>query len=186
MCIVIFNPIGGRFCDDAKLVLLAEAQKFLNGKIRTARNADVLSEMVAVEDYLGFIIRSVKAKKSKKSSEESLRRYQLLYAIGIEDEREEILAPKQKRKKSVPKQDSVPLSAEKKTESYEGDSTTSLADTLDATTKRIFECIPQDKAISADAIVLPGVSVADIITALTLLELYGLVCSLPGGLYMRK
>ncbi|MBR2432839.1 MAG: hypothetical protein IKB23_07980, partial [Clostridia bacterium] len=57
--------------------------------------------------------RFEKAKKSKKSSEESLRRYQMLYAIGDEDEKEEILTPKKKCKESSKKQESVMTSTEK-------------------------------------------------------------------------
>ena len=57
---------------------------------------------------------------------------------------------------------------------------------LDNVTKQVFAALPVDHAVSPDAIVPEGVSIGDVITSLTLLELSGLVTSLPGGLYQRK
>ena len=57
---------------------------------------------------------------------------------------------------------------------------------LDENTKRIFSQMPIDCAVSPDALVEEGFGASDVITALTMLELCGLVTSLPGGLYIRK
>ena len=46
--------------------------------------------------------------------------------------------------------------------------------------------MPIDSAVSPDALVEDGFGASDVITALTMLELCGLVTSLPGGLYIRK
>lgn len=59
-------------------------------------------------------------------------------------------------------------------------------DGLDDTAKRVFSEIPIDTAVNPDALCTGGLSAVEVITALTMLELAGLVTSLPGGLYMRK
>ena len=68
----------------------------------------------------------------------------------------------------------------------ESDSSASLLATLDATTRKVFENMPIDKAISPDSLSTLGIGIGDAITSLTMLELCGLVSSLPGGLYVRK
>ena len=57
---------------------------------------------------------------------------------------------------------------------------------LDPTTARVFESIPCNAPVSVDRIVCEGLSAAEVVTALTMLEIMGLVSSLPGGLYIRK
>ena len=57
---------------------------------------------------------------------------------------------------------------------------------LDENTRKIFESMPIDSAISPDRLVEGGFDASDVVTALTMLELCGLVASLPGGLYIRK
>ena len=57
---------------------------------------------------------------------------------------------------------------------------------LDESTRRVFYDMPIETAVSPDALISDGCDAADVITALTMLELCGLVTSLPGGLYIRK
>ena len=57
---------------------------------------------------------------------------------------------------------------------------------LDEKTATVFEAIPCKSPVSVDRIACQGLSTSDIITALTMLEIMGLVSSLPGGLYMRN
>ena len=57
---------------------------------------------------------------------------------------------------------------------------------LDEKTATVFEAIPCKSPVSVDKIVCAGLSTSDVVTALTMLEIMGLVASLPGGLYMRK
>ena len=111
-----------------------------------------------------------------------LESYGLSYAVsGGEDEREQDDLPTKKEKITREK-------AEVNTDAEEskGDGSAELVATLDPVTRRIFEALPQGKAVSADAVVCDGISVSDAITALTMLELYELVSSLPGGFYIRK
>ena len=66
------------------------------------------------------------------------------------------------------------------------DNSSALLDSLDGITKKVFEAMPIDKAISPDEFVASGISISEAITSLTMLEIMGLVSSLPGGTYIRK
>lgn len=57
---------------------------------------------------------------------------------------------------------------------------------LDDKTAKVFDAIDCKKPMSVDKIICDGLSAQDVITALTMLEIMGLVSSLPGGLYIRK
>ena len=50
----------------------------------------------------------------------------------------------------------------------------------------MFAQIPLDKAVSADWLVRCGFATHEVMTALTMFEIKGLVSALPGGLYTRK
>ena len=71
-------------------------------------------------------------------------------------------------------------------ESGSPDNSSAVLDSLDALTKKVFDAMPLDKAISPDEFVANGISIAEAITSLTMLEIMGLVSSLPGGTYIRK
>lgn len=107
----------------------------------------------------------------------------LAYAVSEGDgEQEGIFLPEKKKRRKMAVEEQAPAAAaEENTEDN-----AALVESLDAITRRIFESLPHDRAVSADAVVGDGVSASDAITALTMLELYGLVSSLPGGLYIRK
>lgn len=66
------------------------------------------------------------------------------------------------------------------------DRSSEILETLDQVTRRVYECLPDDRAVSADLLTVDGVGIGDVITALTMLEISGLAESLPGGLYVRK
>lgn len=70
--------------------------------------------------------------------------------------------------------------------------TPSATTTVDAATaslsdsaRRVYEHIPDDRATSTDTLMATGLSPAEVIAALTELELSGLVLSMPGSLYIR-
>jgi predicted Rossmann fold nucleotide-binding protein DprA/Smf involved in DNA uptake len=52
--------------------------------------------------------------------------------------------------------------------------------------REMFAQIPLDKAISADWLVRCGYPAHEVMMALTMFEIKGLISSLPGGLYTRK
>jgi DNA processing protein len=71
-------------------------------------------------------------------------------------------------------------------EATAADESAALLSTLDETTRKVFENMPIDKAVSPDSLSALGIGIGDAITSLTMLELCGLISSLPGGLYIRK
>lgn len=98
------------------------------------------------------------------------------------------------KKEGLPRQESITLEQERE-ERYEvaeareeGSAPTSTAKDygLDSKTARVFESIPCNAPVSVDRIVCEGLSTAEVVTALTMLEIMGLISSLPGGLYIRK
>ena len=66
------------------------------------------------------------------------------------------------------------------------DNSASILSTLDPMSVRVFELMPIDRAISLDEFTSAGMNTSEVITALTMLEINGLVSSLPGGNYVRK
>ncbi len=67
-----------------------------------------------------------------------------------------------------------------------GDSSRAALESLSEKHRRIFEEIPLDRAIPTDYLIKTGFKLAEVISALTVLEIKGLITSLPGGLYQRK
>ena len=57
--------------------------------------------------------------------------------------------------------------------------------TLSPELRAVYDRIPSDTAVSIDRLTGDGLGVGDVISALTLLEIEGLVTSLPGGLYSK-
>ena len=70
--------------------------------------------------------------------------------------------------------------------SRSGDGSPEVLSSLSERERRIFTEMPIDRAISIDRLGALGFSVGDIMTAMTILEIRGLVTSLPGGLYLKK
>lgn len=52
--------------------------------------------------------------------------------------------------------------------------------------RRIFNDLPCDKPTSVDALVKGGYNIGTLMASLTILEIKGLITSLPGGMYIRK
>ena len=50
----------------------------------------------------------------------------------------------------------------------------------------VLDKMPLDRPTTPDALIGEGCGIGEVLTALTMLELYGVVTSLPGGLYTRK
>lgn len=67
-----------------------------------------------------------------------------------------------------------------------GDTSEQTLTTLSKTQRELFELLPLDQAVSVDYLVKAGYTMSDIMSAMTMLEIKGLVMALPGGLYARK
>ena len=73
-----------------------------------------------------------------------------------------------------------------KVEKMSGDDSRAALESLSEKQRRIFEEMPLDKAIPIDYLINTGFKLGEVISALTVLEIKGLVSSLPGALYVRK
>ncbi len=58
--------------------------------------------------------------------------------------------------------------------------------TLTDEQRRIFDDLPCDKPVSVDTLMKNGYSIGTLMASLTILEIKGLISSLPGGMYIRK
>ena len=67
-----------------------------------------------------------------------------------------------------------------------GDTSNKVLESLSDKQRRIFDAIPLDKPISVDGLTSLGFSMGEIMSSLTVLEIKGLISSLPGALYIRK
>ena len=67
-----------------------------------------------------------------------------------------------------------------------GDESNAALMSLSEKHRKVFDEMPLDKAISTDYLVKAGFKLAEVIGALTVLEIKGLISSLPGALYIRK
>ena len=67
-----------------------------------------------------------------------------------------------------------------------GDSSAEVLASLDERHRALFAEIPDDRAVTVDALAKLGYSIGEVMTAMTMLELKGLVSSLPGGLYIKR
>ena len=66
------------------------------------------------------------------------------------------------------------------------DGSKELVEKLDERTRKIFEEIPIDRAISIEKLCALGYTVGDVMSSLTVLEINGLISTLPGNLYIRR
>lgn len=62
----------------------------------------------------------------------------------------------------------------------------SVLASLNELQRRIFDSIPCDKPVTLDHLTTEGDSVPMLMASLTILEIKGLIASLPGGMYIRK
>ena len=138
-----------------------------------------------VINYKGY----TRAKRSSQLDERVLARY------GVSSSSQRVKTPKRAQEpvelnkeqaETVTEGSGEPLVKEVKKEEYVPDNSDAVLASLDETSKRVFGLIPDGTSFSPDAISAHGIDVGDVITALTMLEISGLVSSLPGGLYLKK
>ena len=67
-----------------------------------------------------------------------------------------------------------------------GDDSAKILEKLSEKQRRIFDEMPLDRAVTVDYLTKTGFALGEVISALTVLEIKGLVSSLPGALYIRK
>ncbi len=67
-----------------------------------------------------------------------------------------------------------------------GDRSAAILAKLSEKQRKVFEEMPLDRAVTVDYLTKTGFQLGEVISALTVLEIKGLVSSLPGALYIRK
>ena len=67
-----------------------------------------------------------------------------------------------------------------------GDDSARILEKLSEKQRRVFDEMPLDRAVTVDYLTKTGFALGEVISALTVLEIKGLVSSLPGALYIRK
>ena len=65
------------------------------------------------------------------------------------------------------------------------DRSAELLATLAERERRVFEAVPLDRPVAIDKLQSLGYNTGELLTALSLLEIKGLIQTLPGGLYSR-
>lgn len=95
-----------------------------------------------------------------------------------------IVTPSEPAKSEKPSRPVKPKAP--KREAAIGDNSEKMLETLTEKQRSIFSALPLDRAVPVDYITREGYSLPDVIAAMTILEIKGLVVSLPGGLYSRK
>ena len=135
-------------------------------------------------------LEKAKLKIADSDADRALKKYgvfsrKLLKAQSAQPE-EESFELEVKHSEVAPENKTEAVAPEQKVEESLADQSAAMLSTLDEFTRKVFEALPIDKAVSPDALAAQGLDIGAAITSLTMLELYGLVSSLPGGLYVRK
>lgn len=155
--------------------------------LREAENHSDI-DMRAVRD-MEVSLRYKKAKEKKET--DNLPRVKL-QKMSEDTKSQDLDAPesypfadntKKKSKKKTGTED------DKKPKTYgdnKGDTSNKVLESLSDKQRRIFDAIPLDKPISVDGFTSLGFSMGEIMSSLTVLEIKGLISSLPGALYIRK
>ncbi len=90
------------------------------------------------------------------------------------------------RKPSPVRKGRTPLEEQAEpTPTVSADRSAELLATMGEREKRVFEAIPMDHPIAIDRLMSTGYGMGELLTALSLLEIKGLIQTLPGGLYCR-
>lgn len=147
-----------------------DVQRMYNAQSRSDFNADIVRDM-----EVGVRVLS----KSKKTAAESSPRKALDW-YSTSGAREENIRTNDNNRKTVPSDDT------KKTDTGDGDRSARVLATLNEKQRKIFDEIPIDNAITVDYLTKSGYALGDVMSTLTVLEIKGLISSLPGALYVRK
>ena len=107
---------------------------------------------------------------------------------SFESFKQTLAASKKPRKKPEPKAKAektvhtAPTSAEQPS----GDNSQKALDSLSQRQREIFSEMPMDRPVTVDYFTKTGYAMGEVMSALTVLEIKGLISSLPGALYIRK
>ena len=167
------------------LLALADAEKHSDIDMRAIRDMEI---------SLRYVKRSSKTDKNENDKSQSYANKSDKNAKS--EVRSDITAPdafkkshldagSEIKKTNKVKKEQGTKKPEAKTED-KGDMSPEILKTLSDKQRRIFDEIPLDKPVSVDSLTHLGFSMGEIMSSLTILEIKGLISSLPGALYIRK
>jgi DNA processing protein len=152
--------------------------------------ANVVLGATDIIDHYGFLYGDVidyggltKARRRFDLDDKTLKKYGVesrKIKGGLTDPQTDEAAPP----KQTPKAQSAPVSEEPLI--IASNDNAAIVEALDADTRKIYELLPDGKAFTLDSVNADGADVGAIMTALTVLEISGLVESRPGGAYLKK
>ncbi len=191
------SNIGSENSSGSNLLIRDGAHTVLSGKdiinhyfyiFRNVLSMDRLKESERLSDFKEGVLESLGVNTGARKSAQGM-------AITKEKAKKERTekkpdtseVPKVKKSEAdgVENKASVKNTVEK-TDRGGGDESLAAFVSLTEKHRKIFEEMPLDKAISIDYLINAGFNFGDVIGALTILEIKGLVSSLPGALYIRK
>ncbi len=105
---------------------------------------------------------------------------------SFESFKEQISKQKKAVRKSAKKKAAEPEGASQPQNANTGDNSQKIIESLSARQREIFNEMPMDKPVTVDYFTKSGYTMGEVMSALTILEIKGLVSSLPGALYIRK
>ncbi len=160
--------------------------KMVNSEKHSDFNPDVVRNMgIAVRvmpaepksDKLDAVARAERGKRSDQAQSEN--------NVEAEMPKFKTETPKKLEKKPE-KSAEIPGESFKTPESKQGDDSAKILEKLSEKQRKIFDEMPLDRAVTVDYLTKTGFALGEVISALTVLEIKGLVSSLPGALYIRK
>ena len=160
--------------------------------------ANVVLSAADIIDHYGFLYGDVidyggltKARRRFDLDDKTLRKYgvesrKVKAVTSKEDARNRAVSPQNEQ--TCERGQSLSQSASVSAEPIcaESNANAEAVATLDADIRKIYELLPDARAFTPDDVKLESGDVGQIMTALTVLEISGLVESRPGGVYLKK
>ena len=154
-----------------------------DGAIVTLCGRDILENYEFLYRNTLDMARLRKAEKNSEHSDAFLDKLGVYSRVtkSVPAPKEQPTAPSKPAQPTTPSKPTAP-----KPQAAKGDDSEKILLTLTEKQRNIFAALPLDRAVPVDHITREGFALSDVIAAMTILEIKGLVVSLPGGLYSRK
>lgn len=158
--------------------ILKKYQYLFANVLKTERSAEIRRQMTVDTEYLSQI-GVLKQAKPDGNAPTAMRRE----ATGAQAQRSTVAETQAARK--TKRQEPDPIKSQAPPAKGNGPTPDAVLQALSPVERAILQAMPDDRSVSADSLAGLGFSSAEIITALTMLELAGLLQKLPGSLYTK-
>ena len=181
ICTRVKNPFADvDFQDDGTHIGLTPPDRSKTSSEQKADGKQTSSDMNSADKKSAEQASGEKMPADKKSAEQIGAKKSLADKKSAKKPVEEKL-PADKKEESAPTSEETPARRD-----GGGDNSQSVLASLNEKQRKIFEEMPLDRAVTVDYLTKTGFSLGEVISALTVLEIRGLISSLPGALYVRK